>query len=115
MTEQLEVISDFLDGEAFEPHALGQALAAAEGRQFLTDSLLLRYAVEIEVTPVTVAAHVRAPGRRRSLWAAAAILVALVGGYQLGSRELRSDSSEPPPPGRTVEMNWQALSQEDTR
>ena len=83
MNPNHEVISDFLDGEAFEPRALGEALADPAGRDLLIDFVVLRYAAQAD-DPVMVA---EPPARRppnRFLLAAAAVLVALVGGYQLG-------------------------------
>ena len=55
MTPNHEVISDFLDGEAFEPHALGEALADPVGRDLLIDFVVLRYAAQAD-DPFTVAA-----------------------------------------------------------
>jgi hypothetical protein len=44
MNPNHEVISDFLDGDTFEPRALGEALADPAGRELLIDFVILRYA-----------------------------------------------------------------------
>ena len=107
MNPNHEVISDFLDGEAFEPHALGEALADPAGRDLLIDFVVLRYAAQAD-GPVMVA---ETPARRppnRFLLAAAAVLVALVGGYQLGHSQAGRDST-PPAATRVVTVDWQSV------
>jgi hypothetical protein len=117
MSSDLDVISDFLDGESFEPHALGQALAQAEGREFLVACLALRQAVHVdEVAMVGVPGRKMAPRSRLALlWTAAAILVALAGGYQLGIRQVEGVSREAPAAVRAVPVNWQSLPEENVR
>jgi hypothetical protein len=107
-----EVISAFLDDEPFEPQALANALADPAGRDLLIDFVLLRHVAQSEesaggVTP--------SPARRakRSLYlvAAAAAVVALLGGYQLGQRQAMDDSPRPPAATRVVQSEpvWQEL------
>jgi hypothetical protein len=113
MNPNHEVISDFLDGEAFDPHALGEALADPAGRDLLIDFVVLRYAAQ-EDDPAVVAAP---PARRppsRLLLAAAAVLVALVGGYQLGHREPGPDSP-PPAATRVVPVDWHSVPEESAK
>jgi hypothetical protein len=112
MNPNHEVISDFLDGEAFDPHALSEALADPAGRDLLIDFVLLRYAAQAD-DPVAVAAPPvrRLPSR---LWlAAAAVLVALFGGYQLGHRQAGPDS--PPVATRVVPVDWRSVPEESAR
>lgn len=114
MNHNHEVISDFLDGETFEPHALGEALADPAGRNLLIDFVVLRYAAQAD-DPVKVAkprAH-RRPNRL--LLAAAAVLVALVGGYQLGHRQAGPDSTQPPAAARIVQVDWQSVHEESAK
>jgi hypothetical protein len=114
MNPNHEVISDFLDGEAFEPHALGEALADPAGRDLLIDFVLLRYAAQAE-DPVLVAAPSARRAPRRLLLAAAAVLVALVGGYQFGHRQTESDSPAPPAATRVVAVDWHSVPDEGAR
>lgn len=114
MNPNHEVISDFLDGEAFEPRALGEALADPAGRDLLIDFVVLRYAAQAD-DPVMVA---HSPARRplnRFLLTAAAVLVALVGGYQLGYRKAEPDSAGPPAPTRVVAVEWHSVAEEGAK
>ena len=113
MNPKHEVISDFLDGEAFEPHALGEALADHDGRDLLIDFVVLRYAAQADDPVVLVAPPARWQPRRFVL-AAAAVLIALVGGYQLGQRQAGPDSA-PPAATRVVPVDWQRISEEIAR
>ena len=111
MNAQHEVISDFLDGEAFEPRALGEALADPAGRDLLIDFVVLRYAAQAEDTVVLTAPVARRRLRRRLL-AAAAMLVALLGGYQIGQRHTKADSTRPPEATRVVQVDWHRVTEE---
>jgi hypothetical protein len=113
MNPNHEVISDFLDGEAFQPHALGEALADPAGRDLLIDFVLLRYAAQAD-DPVVVVAPPARRSKSRLVLAAAAVLVALVGGYQLGHRHVGPD---PPPPAATriVPVDWHSVPEESAR
>ena len=114
MNPNHEVISDFLDGEAFEPRALGEALADPAGRDLLIDFVLLRYAAQAD-DPVVVAAPPARRQPRRFVLAAAAVLVALVGGYQFGHRQAGSDSPPPPAATRVVPVDWHSVLEENAR
>jgi hypothetical protein len=112
MNPNHEVISDFLDGEAFDPHVLAEALAHPAGRDLLIDFVVLRYAAQAD-DPV-VAAPLARWRPNRFLFAAAAVLVALVGGYQLGHRQVGPDSP-PPAATRVVPVDWQSVPEEGAR
>jgi hypothetical protein len=110
MSHTHEVISAFLDDEPFDPHELEQALSDADGRAQLIDLLALRHVME----PGREAMSAMRPKRNsglRALLAAAAVVVALVGGYALGQRQSESGRSEAPPATRVVEppAAWQQL------
>ena len=112
MNTNHEVISAFLDDEPFEPQALAEALADPAGRELLIDFVLLRHVAESEesanvVTP-TPALRSKRPVY---LVAAAAVVVALLGGYQLGQRQSTDDSPRPPAATRVVQSEpvWQEL------
>lgn len=107
-----EVISAFLDDEPFEPQALADALAEPGGRELLIDFVLLRYVAESEESANVVApgpAH--RPKRPIYLVAAAAVMVALLGGYQLGQRRSTDDALRAPAATRVVqsEKAWQEV------
>jgi hypothetical protein len=112
MNPNHEVISDFLDGEAFEPHALGEALADPAGRDLLIDFVVLRYAAQADDPVVARPLARRTPNRL--LLAAAAALVALVGGYQLGHKQAGPDSTRPPDATRVVSVDWHTVPAEES-
>jgi len=108
-----DVISAFLDDERFEANALVEALSQPEGRAILIDLIALRHLTRAEQG--TVPALQPSPRRRveiRPLLAAAAVLVALVGGYFIGERRRDTDTSTSPPAAtRVVEVQsaWQEI------
>lgn len=103
MNPRFDVISDFLDGDVFEPRLLGEALADPEGRNMLVDFVLLRHAARTELP----SASRRPASRGRVLAAAAAVVVALLGGYQLGHRHA-DGTPDPPEASRVVQApGWQ--------
>jgi hypothetical protein len=121
MTASHEVISAFLDDEPFESRELADALADPSGRRLLIDLVALRHIVQPdEGMPVRRAR----PRPLLRFAAAAAVLVALVGGYAAGARQgaqvLRepasreSLSNEAPAPTRVVQSptNWQNITGE---
>jgi hypothetical protein len=114
MNANYEVISDFLDGEAFEPRTLGEALADPAGRDFLIDFVVLRYAIQGDdaITPAEPKAH---RVSSRLLLAAAALIVALVGGYEIGQRRVGRDSIPLPAAARVVLVDWQSPQEESAR
>ncbi len=112
MNTNHEVISAFLDDEPFEPQALADALADSGGRDLLIDFVLLRHVAESEESP-NVVMPTPAPQSKRPLYlvAAAAVIVALLGGYQLGQWQAIDDSLRPPVATRVVQSDsvWQDL------
>lgn len=108
MTDKYEVISAFLDGEAFEATSLGEALADPDGRALLIDLIALRHLVAESPEAVPV---VRQHGRKRLLFAvaAAAIVLASLLGYSLGERQGARSVDAPPTPTRVVQTTtgWQ--------
>jgi hypothetical protein len=107
-----QVISAFLDDEPFEPQALADALADPAGRELLIDFVLLRHVAQSEESASVVTAT-PAPRSNRPLYlvAAAAAVVALLGGYQLGQRQSTDDSLRPPAATRVVQSApvWQEV------
>jgi hypothetical protein len=112
MNTNHEVISAFLDDEPFEPQALAEALADPAGRELLIDFVLLRHVAESEESAnvVTPTPALR-PKRPLYLVSAAAVVVALLGGYQLGQRQSTDDSPRPPAATRVVQSEgaWQVV------
>jgi hypothetical protein len=104
MNSRHEVISAFLDDEPFDPQELADTLSDPTGRMLLVDLIALRQIVQpTDAAPTITAAS---PVRRRP-WqlaaAAAALFLALAGGYMVGERRAMATSSEAPPPTRIVE------------
>jgi hypothetical protein len=116
MTELItthEVISAFIDNEPFDQHELAAALATEDGREQLLDLIALRHVVVADLAPESATKTVARP-RWRALAAAAALVVALGGGYALGHRiasEAGNLADAPPAPTRVIELtpgvNWQ--------
>src|SRR5690242_20216539 len=104
MNTNHEVISAFLDDEPFEPQALTEALPDPAGRELRIDIVLLRHLAQ-SVEPLNAVTSAPAPRSNRPLYlvAAAASLVALLGGYQLGHRTGTADSTRPPAATRVVQ------------
>jgi hypothetical protein len=110
MSNTHEVISAFLDDEPFDPQELERALSDSEGRAQLIDSLALRHVMQ----PGREAMSAMRPKRNsglRAVLAAAAVVLALVGGYALGQRQSESGRAEAPPATRVLEAPaaWQQL------
>jgi hypothetical protein len=112
MSTDHEVVSAFLDDEPFEPQALADALADPAGRELFIDFVLLRHVAASEesadvVTPTAPLRSKRAP----YLVAAAAVVVALLGGYRLGERQSTDDAPRAPAATRVVQSEpvWQEL------
>jgi hypothetical protein len=109
MNETHEVISAFLDDEPFDAQQLAKVLSDPEGRAQLIDLLALRQVMQPGKGAMSMAQPKRGIGLRTML-AAAAVLVALVGGYALGQRQSEIGRSEAPAPTRVVEAPpWQQL------
>jgi hypothetical protein len=87
MTNNHEVISAFLDDAPFEPQALAEALADPAGRELLIDFILLRHVAQSDESPGVFTPTPALRSKKSPFWvAAAAVVVALLGGYQLGQR-----------------------------
>jgi len=104
MSDSHEVISAFLDDEPFDANALAQALSELSGRELLIDLLALRDLVRTDGADVAAPSDQK-PWRSslRAVVAAAAVLVALVGGYLFGARRAESQMSLAPPASRVVQ------------
>lgn len=111
MTNDLEVIAAFADGERVEPGALKHALASDEGRQYLVDIVALR---EVTADDTKFVPGRSAPRGIPYGWGAlaAGVLLAVAGAYQAGAARAPSGSAAPivtpaapgqvPPPQPTV-------------
>jgi len=84
-----DVISAFLDNEPFDAQELTASLATPEGRELLIDLVAMRSVVQ----PAETVSSRGVRQRSRWLWtaSAAAVLLAMVGGYQYG--RLQGDAS----------------------
>jgi len=104
MSDRHEVISAFLDDEPFDSNALAEALSEPAGRELLIDLLALRHLMRTEGKEAA-AQPVRRPWRASlpALVAAAAVLLALVGGYLAGERRGELAMSAAPPATRVVQ------------
>ena len=97
MTDHRDVIAAFVDNEPVGAAELGEALASADGREYLIDVLVLRGLVGDVRPSVAPGLQPRASserGRGRGLWltAAAAVLVAgVTGGFFAGRGTLTND------------------------
>lgn len=106
MSDTHEVLSAFLDDEPFEPRELEQALSDPEGRAQLLELLALRHVMQPGKAATFEPREKRSP--LRALMAAAAIVVALVGGYLIGQQRGEIAGSDAPPATRVVEAPaWQ--------
>src|SRR5260370_42288981 len=104
MNSSHEVISAFLDDEPFQPRALADALADPASRELLIDFVLLRHVAQSEESASVVTPTPALRSKRPLYWvAAAAAVVALLGGYQLGQRQSTNDSPRPPAATRVVQ------------
>ena len=110
MSERHDVISAFLDDERFDASELADALSDPEGRDLLLDLVALRHVVQPERKEVMVV-YERRPARStlRLALAAAAVVVALAGGYVMGQRRADVASFDAPAATRVVEAagTWQ--------
>jgi hypothetical protein len=97
MSEKHEVISAFLDDEPFDPNELADALSEPAGRAFLLDFLALRHLVQPKTQQgAACLEQQRRRGPLKALAAAAAVFVALAGGYFIGQRDGVAPSEAPP-------------------
>ena len=112
MNDTYEVISAFLDDEPFDPGQLAEALSEPAGRDLLIDLIALRHLAQTEdKDPHTLSQQKPWRSSLRAMFAAAAVLVALVGGYLVGER--RSETGLPGAPTATRVVDapsaWQEL------
>src|SRR4051812_4345319 len=113
MSNTHDSISALLDNEPFNPQELLEALSDPAGRALLVDLAALRQIVQPSeaVPPIATARPLQPLVSARPLrprpWqmvaAAAALLVALAGGYTAGIRQAIAPSTEAPPPTRIVQ------------
>jgi hypothetical protein len=100
-----EVISAFLDERAFELKELAATLEQPEGRALLIDLLALRRVVQpSDVVPQLVMPVSSPRSRLRPALAAAAVVMALAGGYLLGVNRPPVAESAAPAPTRVVQV-----------
>lgn len=109
MSDRFDVISAFLDDEPFDPNGLADALSQPEGRSVLLDLIALRHVVQPEGDGALAPASRKPQRALVPALAAAAVVVALVGGYRAGQRNDGVTSSEAPAATRVVEApgTWQ--------
>jgi len=101
MSENYEVISAFLDDEPIDSRMLADALSEPAGRELLIDLIALRHLTQIKAEPASTDRGWWRFGLR-VLAAAAAILVAVWGGYLVGERRRESTLSAAPAATRIV-------------
>jgi hypothetical protein len=112
MNDTHEVISAFLDDEPFDPSQLAEALSEPAGRDLLIDLVALRHLAQADdEEPHTLRDPKPWRLSLRSMVAAAAVFVALVGGYLIGERRSQFAVAEAPSPTHVVEapVAWQNL------
>ena len=108
-----DVISAFIDDEPFDGHELAAALSAPEGRELLLDLVALRHLTQPNVAQASIAGM--RPAQRlstfRMAFAAAAVIVAMAGGYFTGQRRGEGEAMAAPPATRVVEAPaaWQEV------
>jgi hypothetical protein len=112
MSDTHEVISAFLDDEPFDPSQLAEALSEPAGRTVLLDLLALRHLVQPQGhhAPASLEQQ-RRHAPLQALVVAAALFVALAGGYVAGQRGGVAPSSEAPPATRVADAPaaWQEV------
>jgi hypothetical protein len=112
MNKRYEVISAFLDDEPFDSSQLAEALSEPAGRALLIDLIALRHLAQTDGKDAQTVSYPK-PWRSslRTMVAAAAVLVALVGGYLVGDRRSETDLPTAPTATRVVDApsTWQEL------
>ena len=104
MNQQHEVISAFLDDQPFDPQTLVDALTEPAGRTLLIDLIALRQIVQpAESVPVMTLPPSASRGPWRVIAAAAALFIALAGGYVLGGHRASTADDAAPAPTRVVQ------------
>ena len=110
MNDTHEVISAFLDDEPFDSRQLAEALSEQAGRDLLIDLIALRHLAQTDAKePLPSSTRTLSRSPLRDLVAAAAVVVALVGGYVVGQRRPEAPPSAPPAATRVVQAPaaWQ--------
>ncbi len=109
MNDAHDVISAFLDDEPFAAHELVAALSDPAGRELLIDLIALRHLAQMNGTSTPAMQQPRPV--LRALLAAAAVVVALAGGYVAGQRHTEGVLSSVPAATRVIEPSatWQAV------
>lgn len=110
MSTTQEVISAFMDDEPFDGQELAAALSEPEGRELLLDLVALRHLTQPNVAQTSVPGMAsQRPSTLRTALAAAAVIVAMAGGYFTGQRRGESGATAAPPATRIVEAPaaWQ--------
>jgi hypothetical protein len=112
MNDTHEVISAFLDDEPFEASRLVEALSDPAGRDLLIDLIALRHLAQTDAKDRHTSRE-RTPRRSslRATMAAAAVLVALIGGYLVGERRSETGLRETPAATRVIDAPpaWQEI------
>jgi hypothetical protein len=112
MDDMYSAISAMLDNEPVDAAALATALETREGRELLIDLVALRHLVQAPAAAPAGTITRRPPPLWR-LVAAAAVVIAAVGGYAIGERRGAPDVTITPAPSptRIVESSatWQPL------
>jgi hypothetical protein len=104
MSSTHDVISALLDNEPFDPQELVAALSEPAGRALLIDLVALRHIVQpSDAAPPIGRATVVRQRRWPLLAAAAAMLIALAGGYAAGIRQAVDTPAGAPPATRVVQ------------
>ena len=103
MTDPHEVISAFLDDEPFDPRELTTALSDPSGRALLVDLVALRHIVQPDDAVPARIVTIQKRSAIRAFMAAAAVFVALVGGYVIGQSRSSAAVSQAPAPTRVVQ------------
>jgi hypothetical protein len=91
-TDYEQTIAAFIDGEPVAVERLRDALTRPGGREHLIDLIVLRQLVVSEPTGARCSSAFAPPARRgvwRPLAMAAALVLAVIGGYFAGSRAVR--------------------------
>jgi hypothetical protein len=111
MNESHDVISAFLDDEPFDASELAAALSEPGGRELLIDFIALRHIVHTDGLALPAQPATMKRSLLRMLLPAAAVLVALAGGYVIGERSTQATSDDAPAATRVVEApaEWRVL------
>lgn len=110
MNETHDVISAFIDDEPFDANSLVAALSDPAGRELLIDLVALRHLTQPKAKDAPLIDRRPRQSAARTLVAAAAVLIALVGGYVAGDRRHEpSITTTAPPATRVVQTTtpWQ--------